>query len=35
MVCSKYPENNDIKMEKDALNQVPKFKHLGSILTED
>jgi len=33
MVCSKDPENN-IKMDDDALKQVPKFKYLGSIFTE-
>ena len=35
MVCSKDPENFNIKMDDDALKQVPKFKYLGSILTED
>jgi hypothetical protein len=26
MVCSKDPENINIQMEDDALNQVPKFE---------
>jgi hypothetical protein len=34
-VCSKYFENIVIKMDDDPLNQVPKFKHRGSILTVD
>jgi len=33
VVCSKDPENN-IKMDDDALKQVPKFKYLGSILVQ-
>jgi hypothetical protein len=33
MVCSTDPENINIKMDDDALRQVPKFKYLGSILT--
>ena len=33
MVCSKDAEN--IKMDEDARKQVPKFKYLGSIFTED
>jgi len=33
MVCSKDFEN--IKMDDNALKQVPKFKYLGSIITED
>ena len=35
MVCSKDPENINIKMDEDALKQVPKFKYLYSIFTED
>jgi hypothetical protein len=35
MVCSKDPENISIKMDDDTLKQVPKFKYLGSIFTED
>jgi fumarylacetoacetate (FAA) hydrolase family protein len=35
MVCSKDPENINIKMDDDALNQVTKLKYLGSIITED
>jgi hypothetical protein len=35
MVCSKDPENTDIQMNDDALKQIPKFKYLGSIFTED
>jgi type III secretion system FlhB-like substrate exporter len=35
MVCSKDPENINIKMDDDTLKQVPKFKYLGSIFTED
>jgi len=34
MVCSKDYENINIKID-DALKQVPKFKYLGSIFTED
>jgi hypothetical protein len=34
-VCSKDPENYHIKMDEDAHKQVPKFKYLGSIFTED
>jgi len=33
MVCSEDFEN--IKMDDNALKQVPKFKYLGSIITED
>jgi len=33
--CSKDPENINIKMDDDALKQVPKLKFLGSIFTED
>jgi len=29
------PEKINIKMDDDALNQVPKFKYLGSIFIED
>ena len=35
MICSKDFENIDIKMDDSALKQVPKFKYLGSIFTED
>jgi tRNA-binding EMAP/Myf-like protein len=35
MVCSKDPENINIKMDADALKQVPKFKYRASIFTED
>ena len=35
MVCSKYFENINIKIDDNALKQVPKFKYLGSIITED
>jgi len=35
MVYSKDFENINIKMDDNALKQVPKFKHLGSIITED
>jgi hypothetical protein len=35
MVCSKDPENINIKMDDDALKQVPKFKYLGSMFTDD
>ena len=35
MVCSKNRENINIKMDDDVLKQVPKFKYLGSIFTED
>jgi hypothetical protein len=35
MVCSKDFENNNIKMDDDALKQVPKFKFLSSIFIED
>jgi hypothetical protein len=33
-VCSKDHENINIKMDDDALKQVPKLKYLGSIFTE-
>ena len=35
MLCSKDPENINIKMEEDALKQVPKFKYLDSTFTDD
>jgi len=35
MVCSKDPENINIKTDDDALKQIPKFKYVGSIFTED
>ena len=35
MVCSKDSENINIKMDDNALKQVPKFKYLGSIIIED
>ena len=35
LVCSKDSENINIKMDDDALKQVPKFKCLGSIFRED
>jgi hypothetical protein len=35
MVCSKDPENINIKMDDDALKQVSKFKCTGSTFTED
>jgi hypothetical protein len=35
MVCSKDPENIIIKTNDDALKEVPKFKYLGSVFTED
>jgi len=35
MVCSKDPENINIKMDDDALKKVTKFKYLGNIFTED
>ena len=28
MVCSKDPENINIKMDDDALKRVPKFKYV-------
>jgi len=34
MVCPKDPVNINIKID-DTLKQVPKFKYLGSICTED
>ena len=35
MVCSKDFENINITMDDNTLKQVPKFKYLGSIITED
>ena len=35
MVCSKDPENINVKIDDDTLKQVSKFKYLGSIFTED
>jgi len=35
LVCAKDPENINIKMDDDSQKQVPKFKYLGSIFTED
>jgi hypothetical protein len=35
IIFSNDPENINIKMDDDALKQVPKFKYLGSIVTED
>jgi hypothetical protein len=35
MVCSKDPENINIKMDDDALKQVPKSKYLGTIFMEE
>ena len=35
MVYSKDSEIIIIKMDDNALKQVPKFKYLGSIFTED
>ena len=32
MVCSKDPGNINIKMDDDALKQVPKFKYLAVCL---
>jgi hypothetical protein len=34
MVCSKVPENINIKMDDDS-KQVPTFKYLRRIFTED
>ena len=34
-VCSKYFENINIRMDDNALKREPKFKYLGSIITED
>jgi len=35
MVCCNDFENINIKMDDNALKQVPKFKYLGSIIKED
>jgi hypothetical protein len=35
MSYSKYAENINIKMDDDALKQVPKFKNVGSTFRED
>jgi hypothetical protein len=35
MVCSKDPENINIRIDDEALKQVPKFKYLSSIFVED
>jgi len=35
MVCSKDFKNINNKMDDNTLRQVPKFKQLGSIITED
>jgi hypothetical protein len=35
IVCSKDPENINIKMDNDTLKQVPKFKYICCIFTED
>ena len=35
MVCFKDFENINITMDDNTLKQVPKFKYLGSIITED
>ena len=35
MVCSKDFENINITMDDNTLKQVPKFKYIGSIITED
>jgi hypothetical protein len=35
MVCSKDSENINIKMDDNALKEVPKLKYLISIFTED
>jgi len=35
MVCSKGPENSNIKIDDDTLKEVPKFKYLVSIFTEE
>jgi len=35
MVCSGDFGNINIKMDDNGLKQVPKFKYLGSIITED
>jgi len=35
VVCSKDFENINIKMDDNTLNQEPKFKYMGRIITED
>ena len=35
VVCSKDLENISITMDDNTSKQVPKFKYLGSIITED
>jgi len=35
MVFSKEFENINIKIDDNALKQLPKFKYLDSIITED
>ena len=35
MVSTKDPENINVRMDDNDLKQVPKFKYLGSIVTED
>jgi hypothetical protein len=35
MVCSKDPENINIKMDDETLKQVSEFKYLVSIFTKD
>jgi len=35
MLCTKDFENINIKMDDKSVKQVPKFKYLGSIITED
>jgi len=35
LFCSKDFENINIKMDDNALKQLPKCKYLGSIITED
>jgi len=35
MICSKDPENINIKMDDDAVKQVSKLHYLGSIFAED
>jgi hypothetical protein len=35
MVCSKDSESINIKMDCEPLQQVPEFKYMGSIFTEN
>jgi len=35
MFCSKDSEIINVKMDDNAVKQVPKFKYLGSAFTED